>query len=84
MRIWLQSNIAKWRWLPSIITTPGGVFPVGIVPNGGYYRPSFRTLHWGRWVWSWQVVVFPVDALPDGAETVVNGHKCVVKCWRGW
>lgn len=77
---WLQSSIAKWRWLPKLYYTRGAVFPLG--PEPPYYKPSLRSFHWGRWIWTWQTVLFEVDRLPDGSETVVNGYACTVRHWK--
>lgn len=74
--MWMQSNIAWWKWIPKYTRIPGAVFP-----DEKKYRPSYANFCWGCWVWAWEVHLFPFDSMSEGTETVVNTHSCVVRHW---
>jgi hypothetical protein len=75
-KVWCQSSIAQWRWLPRYSVISGAVFI-----DEKKYRPSYANWHWGRWILAWEVRLYPPDSLPEGAETVVNTYPCVVEHW---
>lgn len=77
---WLQLPYAPWRWLPTSYFTKGAVFPREFsAPDEPYYRPSQKTIHWGRFIFSREYPLFDPDRLAEGAATVVNGYSCVVR-----
>lgn len=75
--MWMQTNIAKWRWLPRLEIYQGAIFEYEKV-----YKPSVRKFSWGKWIWAWEIALYPFDTMPEGQETIVNDIPCHVKHWE--